>query len=113
MLFLIYSKRVANNLLLVAEDFEKSSSTRSLGNHNLSTTNRPNVNGDLDAADIRGNLQFMRKIPPGAEASNILVGEVEFLRTPITAFIRLKESHPLANLTEVPIPTRFDTIFYS
>lgn len=96
----------ANNLFLIAEEIEKSSSTRSLAQANLSATNRPNVNSSLDETDIRGNFQFMRKIPPGAEASNILVGEVEFLRAPVTAFIRLKESHPLANLTEVPIPTR-------
>ena len=50
---------------------------------------------------------FMRKIPPGAEASNVLVGEVDFLRRPIIAFVRLAQSVPLGDLTEVPIPTRF------
>ncbi|CAG0893072.1 unnamed protein product [Darwinula stevensoni] len=53
------------------------------------------------------NLNFMRKIPPGAEASNILVGEVDFLDRPITAFIRLNAATHLGNLTEVPLPTRF------
>ncbi len=31
----------------------------------------------------------MKKIPKGAEASNILVGEVDFLDKPLPAFIRL------------------------
>lgn len=49
----------------------------------------------------------MKKIPQGAEASNIMVGEVEFLNHPITAFVRLSKSVLLADLTEVPVPTRF------
>ena len=49
----------------------------------------------------------MKKIPPGAEASNVLVGEVEFLKKPIIAFVRLENSMLLGDLTEVPIPTRF------
>lgn len=35
------------------------------------------------------NTHFMKKIPPGAEASNILVGEVDFLDKTLSAFIRL------------------------
>ena len=53
------------------------------------------------------NLQFMRKIPPGAEASNILVGEVDFLEKPVSAFIRLSTASLMGDLTEVPVPTRF------
>ncbi|KAG7225481.1 hypothetical protein INR49_027476, partial [Caranx melampygus] len=34
-------------------------------------------------------MNFMKKIPPGAEASNVLVGEVDFLEKPIIAFVRL------------------------
>ena len=49
----------------------------------------------------------MKKIPPGAEASNILVGELDFLKTPVTAFVRLENAHVLGDLTEVPVPTRF------
>lgn len=49
----------------------------------------------------------MRKIPPGAEASNILVGEVEFLDKPLSAFIRLNQGTYFGDLTEVPVPTRF------
>ncbi|KAM9307613.1 sodium bicarbonate cotransporter 3 [Gastrophryne carolinensis] len=53
------------------------------------------------------DMNFMRKIPPGAEASNVLVGEVEFLDRPIIAFVRLSPAILLSGLTEVPIPTRF------
>jgi len=53
------------------------------------------------------NSHFMKKIPKGAEASNILVGEVEFLEKPLSAFIRLADATMLGDLTEVPVPTRF------
>ncbi len=49
----------------------------------------------------------MKKIPHGAEACNILVGEADYLTTPVAAFIRLTSAHELADLTEVPVPTRF------
>eukprot|EP00794_Sanderia_malayensis_P012950 gene12950-14282_t len=55
----------------------------------------------------KGNINFMRKIPQGAEASNILVGEADFLTNPVSVFVRLSESHELGDLTEVPVPTRF------
>lgn len=52
------------------------------------------------------NTHFMKKIPPGAEASNILVGEVEFLDKTLSAFLRLNKASIMGDLTEVPIPTR-------
>ncbi|XP_014212763.1 electroneutral sodium bicarbonate exchanger 1 isoform X2 [Copidosoma floridanum] len=61
-------------------------------------------NGD---SNHRGNTHFMRKIPAGAEASNILVGEVDFLDKTISAFIRLSQASIMGDLTEVPVPTRF------
>ena len=51
--------------------------------------------------------KLLRKIPPGAEASNVLVGEVEYLEKPLIAFVRLSQAVMLGDLTEVPIPTRF------
>lgn len=51
----------------------------------------------------------MKKIPPGAEASNVLVGEVDFLERPIIAFVRLCPAVLLTGLTEVPVPTRLTT----
>ncbi|XP_013912551.1 PREDICTED: sodium bicarbonate cotransporter 3 isoform X2 [Thamnophis sirtalis] len=53
------------------------------------------------------DMNFMRKIPIGAEASNVLVGEVHFLERPIIAFVRLSPAVLLTGLTEVPVPTRF------
>ncbi|ESP01661.1 hypothetical protein LOTGIDRAFT_139286, partial [Lottia gigantea] len=53
------------------------------------------------------NQHFMRKIPDGAEAANIWIGELDCLKYQITAFIRLSESRTLGDITEVPLPTRF------
>nr|XP_032807286.1 sodium-driven chloride bicarbonate exchanger-like isoform X8 [Petromyzon marinus] len=53
------------------------------------------------------DLNFLRKIPQGAEASNVLVGEVDFLERPVIAFVRLSPAVLLSGLAEVPIPTRF------
>nr|XP_032816962.1 sodium bicarbonate cotransporter 3-like isoform X3 [Petromyzon marinus] len=64
---------------------------------------RDNSNMDFSKVD----LNFMRKIPPGAEASNVLVGEVDFLERPLIAFVRLSPAVLLTGITEVPIPTRF------
>jgi len=47
------------------------------------------------------NMHFMKKIPPGSEAANVLVGEVDFLNHMIVAFIRLKTSSVMGDLTEV------------
>ncbi|XP_019942678.1 electroneutral sodium bicarbonate exchanger 1 [Paralichthys olivaceus] len=58
---------------------------------------------DLSKVD----MHFMKKIPEGAEASNVLVGELDFLERPIVAFVRLSPAVLLTGLTEVPIPTRF------
>ena len=61
----------------------------------------------VDPPNPKVNSHFMKKIPKGAEASNILVGEVKFLEKPLSAFIRLQEAVILGDLTEVPVPTRF------
>lgn len=63
--------------------------------------------GEAVDAPTKVNSHFMKKIPKGAEASNILVGEVNFLEKPFSAFIRLQEASILGDLTEVPVPTRF------
>ncbi|XP_028256209.1 sodium bicarbonate cotransporter 3-like isoform X5 [Parambassis ranga] len=65
---------------------------------------------NLDGKDRRPSkvdMNFMKKIPPGAEASNVLVGEVDFLEKPIIAFVRLSPAVLITGLTEVPVPTRF------
>ncbi|KAM6945553.1 sodium-driven chloride bicarbonate exchanger-like isoform 1-T1 [Aplochiton taeniatus] len=62
-------------------------------------------NSHVDFSKI--DLHFMKKIPPGAEASNVLVGELEFLDRPLVAFVRLAPAVLLNGLAEVPITTRF------
>ncbi|KAI4890416.1 hypothetical protein NFI96_010798, partial [Prochilodus magdalenae] len=51
--------------------------------------------------------KFMKKIPRDAEASNVLIGEVDFVDKPFVAFVRLAQATTLGGLTEVPVPTRF------
>ncbi|KAK1151076.1 electroneutral sodium bicarbonate exchanger 1 [Acipenser oxyrinchus oxyrinchus] len=74
-------------------------------------TNQEMKNGahheNSTADQSKVDLHFMKKIPAGAEASNVLVGELEFLESPIVAFVRLSPAVLLTGLTEVPIPTRF------
>ncbi|XP_051562777.1 electroneutral sodium bicarbonate exchanger 1-like isoform X3 [Myxocyprinus asiaticus] len=62
-------------------------------------------NGQMDLSKV--DTHFMKKIPTGAEASNVLVGELDFLERSIIAFVRLSPAVLLTGLTEVPIPTRF------
>nr|XP_032807288.1 sodium bicarbonate cotransporter 3-like isoform X10 [Petromyzon marinus] len=64
--------------------------------------------GESSTVDFsKVDLNFLRKIPQGAEASNVLVGEVDFLERPVIAFVRLSPAVLLSGLAEVPIPTRF------
>jgi len=66
------------------------------------------VSSAADMSDPRKyNQHFLKKIPAGAEAANILVGEVDFLPSPVVAFVRLRSSCILGDITEVPVPTRF------
>lgn len=72
-------------------------------NRNTSTSE---LNNAATSEQHKGNTNFMRKIPAGAEASNILVGEVDFLDKTLSAFVRLKQAAIMGDLTEVPVPTR-------
>uniref|UniRef100_A0A8D8W5I7 Anion exchange protein n=1 Tax=Cacopsylla melanoneura TaxID=428564 RepID=A0A8D8W5I7_9HEMI len=67
---------------------------------------RNHSGGDLNS-DHKCNTHFMRKIPPGCEAANILVGELNFIDKTLSGFIRLKEAVFLGDLTEVSLPSRF------
>uniref|UniRef100_G1P703 Anion exchange protein n=1 Tax=Myotis lucifugus TaxID=59463 RepID=G1P703_MYOLU len=71
----------------------------------LSTSGSIRENSGVDFSKV--DLHFMKKIPPGAEASNILVGELEFLDRTVVAFVRLSPAVLLQGLAEVPIPSRF------
>jgi hypothetical protein len=61
---------------------------------------------ELSLAALQVDMNFMKKIPAGAEASNVLVGELEFLERPVVAFVRLAPAVLLNGLAEVPITTR-------
>ena len=50
---------------------------------------------------------IMRRIPKGSEVSVVLVGQVDYVRHPTLAFVRLSEGRVMENLTEVPLPVRF------
>ncbi|XP_032595077.1 electroneutral sodium bicarbonate exchanger 1 isoform X4 [Drosophila grimshawi] len=84
---------------VITEDMVKSPSSQSMARQTSGT--------ELAEQQHKGNTNFMRKIPPGAEASNILVGEVDFLERTLSCFIRLSQAAVMGDLTEVPVPTRF------
>ncbi|XP_054277122.1 band 3 anion transport protein isoform X2 [Macrosteles quadrilineatus] len=50
---------------------------------------------------------ILKRIPDGAEAAAVLVGAVDFLKQPTTAFVRLAEGTMIPSITEVTIPVRF------
>ncbi|CAF1216222.1 unnamed protein product [Rotaria sp. Silwood1] len=56
---------------------------------------------------VKINLHFMKKVPANAEATNVLVGAVDFIQVPIYAFVRLSKGVILPDLVEVALPTRF------
>ncbi|KAG9354296.1 hypothetical protein JZ751_012420 [Albula glossodonta] len=74
--------------------------------HRNLTSNSLNDVSDKPEKDQLKN-KFMKKLPRDAEASNVLVGEVDFLDSPFVAFVRLQQAVMLGALTEVPVPTRF------
>ncbi|XP_077593335.1 electrogenic sodium bicarbonate cotransporter 1-like [Stigmatopora nigra] len=74
--------------------------------HRTLTSNSLSDFSDKPEKDQLKN-KFMKKLPRDAEASNVLVGEVDFLETPFVAFVRLQNAVMLGALTEVPVPTRF------
>ncbi|NWH62853.1 S4A4 protein, partial [Geococcyx californianus] len=51
--------------------------------------------------------RFKKKVPPGAEAAHIAVGEVEFLEKPFIIFVRLRRGVTLGSLAELTLPSRF------
>ncbi|XP_067850616.1 electrogenic sodium bicarbonate cotransporter 1-like isoform X2 [Heptranchias perlo] len=83
-----------------------SASSPGLSHRNLTTGSSMNDISDKPDKDQLKN-KFMKKLPRDAEASNVLVGEVDFLDAPFIAFVRLQQAVMLGALTEVPVPTRF------
>ncbi|XP_077159875.1 sodium bicarbonate cotransporter 3 isoform X6 [Paroedura picta] len=94
-----------NGLLASPQSAPGNLDTGKSGEIKSSGTGGSRENSTVDFSKV--DMNFMRKIPMGAEASNVLVGEVDFLERPIIAFVRLSPAVLLTGLTEVPVPTRF------
>uniref|UniRef100_UPI0009B4DE01 electrogenic sodium bicarbonate cotransporter 4 n=1 Tax=Monopterus albus TaxID=43700 RepID=UPI0009B4DE01 len=82
-----------------------------IGKSSNTASNRAQSRSMSDISDTPSPDQlknkFMKKIPRDAEASNVLIGEVDFLDKPFVSFVRLAQATTLRGLTEVPVPTRF------
>ncbi|KAM8940134.1 electrogenic sodium bicarbonate cotransporter 1 isoform 5-T5 [Pelodytes ibericus] len=76
-----------------------------MAHRNLTSSSLNDISDKPDKDQLKN--KFMKKLPRDAEASNVLVGEVDFLENPFIAFVRLKEAVMFGSLTEVPVPTRF------
>uniref|UniRef100_A0A8C3P6E3 Anion exchange protein n=1 Tax=Cyanoderma ruficeps TaxID=181631 RepID=A0A8C3P6E3_9PASS len=94
-----------NGLLASPQSAPGNLDTGKSGDVKASGSGGSRENSTVDFSKV--DMNFMRKIPSGAEASNVLVGEVDFLERPIIAFVRLSPAVLLSGLTEVPVPTRF------
>uniref|UniRef100_A0A8C6L7R1 Anion exchange protein n=1 Tax=Nothobranchius furzeri TaxID=105023 RepID=A0A8C6L7R1_NOTFU len=95
-------------------DLGKSSNTSASGIHRSTEDLRSRQSGSLGRlresqliTQTRLKNKFMKKIPRDAEASNVMIGEVDFLDKPFVSFVRLAQATTLGGLTEVPVPTRF------
>ncbi|XP_005739179.1 electrogenic sodium bicarbonate cotransporter 4 isoform X7 [Pundamilia nyererei] len=84
----------------------RSRQSSSLGRLHHAQSRSMNDISDTPSTDQLKN-KFMKKIPRDAEASNVLIGEVDFLDKPFVSFVRLAQATTLGGLTEVPVPTRF------
>ncbi|XP_069711119.1 electrogenic sodium bicarbonate cotransporter 1 isoform X10 [Phaenicophaeus curvirostris] len=76
-----------------------------MAHRNLTSTSLNDISDKPEKDQLKN--KFMKKLPRDAEASNVLVGEVDFLEGPFIAFVRLQQAVMLGALTEVPVPTRF------
>uniref|UniRef100_A0AAQ5XDF8 Anion exchange protein n=1 Tax=Amphiprion ocellaris TaxID=80972 RepID=A0AAQ5XDF8_AMPOC len=82
-----------------------SASSPTTTHRNLTSSSLNDISDKPEKDQLRN--KFMKKLPRDAEASNVLVGEVDFLDAPFVAFVRLQQAVMLGALTEVPVPTRF------
>ncbi|XP_029454581.1 electrogenic sodium bicarbonate cotransporter 1 isoform X2 [Rhinatrema bivittatum] len=80
-------------------------SSPTMTHRNLTSSSLNDISDKPDKDQLKN--KFMKKLPRDAEASNVLVGEVDFLENPFIAFVRLQQAVMLGSLTEVPVPTRF------
>ncbi|XP_071260536.1 solute carrier family 4 member 4a isoform X1 [Salvelinus alpinus] len=82
-----------------------SASSPNTTHRNLASSSMNDISDKPEKDQLKN--KFMKKLPRDAEASNVLVGEVDFLDAPFVAFVRLQQAVMLGALTEVPVPTRF------
>ncbi|XP_048347038.1 electroneutral sodium bicarbonate exchanger 1-like isoform X2 [Sphaerodactylus townsendi] len=116
------NEKKRNNLLPIVRSFaeagQKKSDPHSMDKTGMHTLSLQTPSGSLEVKNgpshdttptdlSKAELHFMKKIPIGAEASNVLVGELDCLTRPIVALVRLTPAVLLSGMTEVPIPTRF------
>ncbi|XP_062975836.1 electroneutral sodium bicarbonate exchanger 1 [Elgaria multicarinata webbii] len=116
------NEKKTKNLLPIVRSFgdsgQKKSDPHSMDKTGMHTLNlqppshsldvRNGLSHDTTPTDLsKAELHFMKKIPVGAEASNVLIGELDFLTRPIVAFVRLTPAVLLQGMTEIPLPTRF------
>ncbi|KAM3937404.1 electrogenic sodium bicarbonate cotransporter 1 isoform 3-T3 [Leptodactylus fuscus] len=80
-------------------------SSPTMTHRNMTSSSLNDISDKPDKDQLKN--KFMKKLPRDAEASNVLVGEVDFLESPFIAFVRLKDAVMFGSLTEVPVPTRF------
>ncbi|XP_067413116.1 electrogenic sodium bicarbonate cotransporter 1 isoform X3 [Emydura macquarii macquarii] len=80
-------------------------SSPAMTHRNLTSSSLNDISDKPEKEQLKN--KFMKKLPRDAEASNVLVGEVDFLENPFIAFVRLQQAVMLGALTEVPVPTRF------
>ncbi|XP_071973404.1 electrogenic sodium bicarbonate cotransporter 1 isoform X7 [Engystomops pustulosus] len=81
------------------------SGSPTMTHRNMTSSSLNDISDKPDKDQLKN--KFMKKLPRDAEASNVLVGEVDFLDNPFIAFVRLKDAVMFGALTEVPVPTRF------
>lgn len=55
----------------------------------------------------REERELLKHLHPDSEGTTVLVGSLDFLESPIAAFVRLAERQQLKHVTEVPVPARF------
>ncbi|XP_047736067.1 anion exchange protein 3 isoform X2 [Hyalella azteca] len=67
----------------------------------------PSLARKHDTVETFNNTDLMKKLKEGTEATAVLVGAVDFLKSPSIVFVRLAESVMTDNLVEVPLPVRF------
>uniref|UniRef100_A0A8C6UPL1 Anion exchange protein n=1 Tax=Neogobius melanostomus TaxID=47308 RepID=A0A8C6UPL1_9GOBI len=82
-----------------------SANSPTTAHRNLASSSLNDISDKPEKEQLKN--KFMKKLPRDAEASNVLVGEVDFLDAPFVAFVRLQQAVMLGALTEVPVPTRF------